>query len=199
MAPADPPTPPPDITRLLHRAGAGETGAADDLLDAIYGQLRRLAQARLAGESTPTLQATELVHEAWLRLHPDGDSGPLWDNRRHFFAAAAESMRRILVEHARARRAQKRGGQGRRVPLGDVLDLAQAPDPTVVFELDEALTRLAAESPEAAEIVQLRFFAGLSVEETADLTGLSRSSVLRKWQFARAWLFREMFGDEPRA
>jgi len=199
MSAADSPTPGPDITRLLHRAGAGESGAADDLLAAIYGQLRCLAQARLAGESTPTLQATELVHEAWLRLHPGRETGPLWDNRRHFFAAAAESMRRILVEHARARGTHKRGGRAERVPLGDVLDLAQAPDASIVFELDEALTRLAAKSPDVAEIVQLRFFAGLSVEETAELTGLSRSTVLRKWQLARAWLFRELFGGEAAA
>lgn len=181
----------------MQRAGMGETGAADELMEAIYGQLRRLAQARLASENAPTLQATELVHEAWLRLQPDGGFGAgSWENRRHFFSAAAESMRRILVDHARARGAQKRGGRAERVPLADVLDLAQAPDASVVFHLDEALARLGQESPEAAEIVKLRFFAGLSVEETVGMTGLSRSTVLRKWQAARAWLFKEIFDKE---
>jgi RNA polymerase sigma factor (TIGR02999 family) len=190
--------PAPDITLLLQKAGTGQPGADDALLEAIYGQLRRLAQHSLAGDAAPTLQATELVHEAWLRLNPGGAEIP-WENRRHFFSAAAESMRRILIDHARARGAQKRGGKLARVPLTDVMDLVQAPDSSLILHLDDALTRLSEDSPDSAEIVRLRFFAGLTVDETAALTSHSRSTVLRKWQFARAWLFQELFGAEPPA
>jgi len=187
--------PAPDITLLLQNAGSGRPGADDQLLEVIYGQLRRLAQHSLAGDVSPTLQATELVHEAWLRLHPGGTGIP-WENRRHFFSAAAESMRRILIDHARARGAHKRGGKLARIPLADITDLVQAPDASLILHLDDALTRLSADSPEAAEIVRLRFFAGLTLDETATLTSSSRSTVLRKWQFARAWLFKELFGPE---
>jgi RNA polymerase sigma factor (TIGR02999 family) len=136
------------------------------------------------------------VHEAWLRLHPGG-SGIPWENRRHFFSAAAESMRRVLIDHARARGAQKRGGKLDRIPLSDVTDLVQAPDASLILHLDDALNLLAADSPDSAEIVRLRFFAGLTLDETAALTETSRSTVLRKWQFARAWLFKELFGSGP--
>jgi RNA polymerase sigma factor (TIGR02999 family) len=186
--------PAPDITLLLQKAGTGLPGADDALLAAIYSQLRRLAQHSLAGDAAPTLQATELVHEAWMRLNHDGTEIP-WENRRHFFSAAAESMRRILIDHARARGAQKRGGKLARVPLTDVTDLVQAPDSSLILHLDDAITRLAEDSPESAEIVRLRFFAGLTVDETATLTSNSRSTILRKWQFARAWLFKELFGS----
>jgi RNA polymerase sigma factor (TIGR02999 family) len=188
----------PDITLLLQKAGTGEPGADDALLNVIYSQLRRLAQHSLAGDAAPTLQATELVHEAWLRLHPGGAGIP-WENRRHFFSAAAESMRRILIDHARARGAQKRGGKLARIPLTDIADLVHAPDSSLILHLDDAINRLAAESPEAAEIVRLRLFAGLTLDETATLTDTSRSTVLRKWNFARTWLFQELFGTTPPA
>lgn len=186
---------PADITLLLQKAGSGDAGANDTLLEAVYHQLRRVAQHSLAGDAAPTIQATELVHEAWLRLNPAGIEIP-WENRRHFFAAAAESMRRILIDHARARGAQKRGGKLARIPLADITDLVQAPDSSLILHLNDALTRLAEDAPEAAEIVRLRFFAGLTIDETAALTSSSRSTVLRKWQFARAWLFKELFGTE---
>jgi RNA polymerase sigma factor (TIGR02999 family) len=138
-----------------------------------------------------TLQATALVHEAYLRLV--GDRDVEWANRAHFFAAAAQAMRRILIEHARAKRGPRRGGDRRRLPT-DVLDLAMADDPEEILAFDEAISRLENEDADAARVVQLRFFAGLSIDETASAMGVSASTVKREWAFARAYLFRTLGG-----
>jgi RNA polymerase sigma factor (TIGR02999 family) len=178
----------PDVTLLLDAAAAGDRQAAADLLPLVYDQLRALAADRMAGERPGhTLDATALVHEAYLRLV---GSAPRWDGRGHFYAAAAEAMRRILVEHARARRAEKRGGEAHRVPLDDT---PAAPPPDFdVLALDEALVRLAAVDPQASAVVQLRFFAGLTIAEAAQAVGVSARSADRLWAFARAWLYREI-------
>jgi RNA polymerase sigma factor (TIGR02999 family) len=176
----------PDVTRLLDAASAGDRQAAADLLPLVYNELRRLAAARMAAErSDHTLDATALVHEAYLRLVGNQQ----FDGRGHFFAAAAEAMRRILVDHARARTAGKRGGHRAREALDDVA----APEPQVdLLQLDEALTSLATVDAEAAELVQLRYFAGLSLPATAEAMQVSPRSADRIWAFAKAWLFREL-------
>ncbi len=158
------------------------------LLPLVYDQLRAVAQRALAAERPGhTLQATALVHEAYLKLV--GEREIPWASRAHFYVAAAEAMRRILIDHARARGRVKRGGGGRaRLTLSDVTDLASKPDEIVRF--DEAFGRLEGESSEAAAIVRLRFFAGLSVDQTAEALGVSTSTVDRRWAFARAWLYR---------
>jgi RNA polymerase sigma factor (TIGR02999 family) len=179
-----------EATRLLDAAAAGDRQAAADLLPLVYAELRDLAAARLAGEKPgQTLQPTALVHEAYLRLVGD----QRFEGRGHFFAAAAESMRRILVEQARKKGRVKRGGGRQRVDLDDhaAADGAAADD---VLALDEALTRLAAEDPEAGEVVRLHFFAGLSIEQTAEVLGVSRATAYRQWAYARAWL-RTAMGD----
>lgn len=175
-----------EITRILEGCARGENGA-DELLELVYGQLREIARLRLAGEAPGhSLQATALVHEAYLRLL--GDDELDYRNRAHFFAAAAEAMRRILVDHARRKGSQKRGGGGRRLPI-DLLDLAVEADPEGILALDEALDRLGREDAQAAAVVKLRFFAGLEVTETARQLGISERSVARDWAFARARLF----------
>ena len=180
------------VATLIDGAASGSRESAGALLEQVYTQLRAVAQMRLAGERTGhSLQATELVHEAYLRLL--GGTGIEWAGRAHFFHAAAEAMRRILIEHARKRGRVKRGGEMRRVPLS-VLDLTEDHDPEEVIALDEAVGRLEAEDARVAEVVRLRFFAGLSVEATAAVLGTSERTVKREWQFARAWLFREMEG-----
>jgi RNA polymerase sigma factor (TIGR02999 family) len=176
-----------DVTRLLDGAAAGDPRAAADLLPLVYDQLRHLAAARLARERAgQTLQPTALVHEAYLRL-VGGDEPRDWNGRGHFFAAAAEAMRRILVEAARRRGADKRGGGRARVPLDDA-DAGYVPADAELLAIDEALDRLAAEDPAAARFVQLRYFAGLTAEEAADALGLSRSSAYEHWAYARARL-----------
>jgi len=164
------------------------------LLPLVYDQLRAVAQRALAAERPGhTLQATALVHEAYLKLV--GEREIPWASRAHFYVAAAEAMRRILIDHARARGRVKRGGGGRaRLTLSDVTDLASKPDEIVRF--DEAFRRLEGESSEAAAIVRLRFFAGLSVEQTAEALGVSTSTVDRRWAFARAWLYRALRDGE---
>ena len=174
-----------DVTRLIDAARRGDRQAAADLLPLVYDELRKLAAARL-GEERPghTLQPTALVHEAFLRLVGPAD-GERWDGRGHFFAAAAEAMRRILVDHARQRGRAKRGGGQRRADLPDV----PAPDPDErLIALDEALTRLAAEDPVAARVVELRQFAGLGHEQIAEALGLTVYAARQKWTYARAWL-----------
>lgn len=182
-----------DATKILERIEEGAPGAAEELLPLVYGQLRAIAQRAMNGERhNHTLQATALVHEAYLRLvGPDRDVS--WANRAHFFKAAAEAMRRILIEHARSRGRIKRGGDAdgrplRRVPIS-VLDLAKAPDEREILTFDDDLRRLESEDPQAATIVRLRVFAGLTVEETAKALGVSPSTVDRDWSYARAWLF----------
>ena len=181
--------PPEPLTALLQQLAAGQPAAGDDLLALVYGQLRTLARHRLNGEADATLQPTELVHEAWLRLGGGQDQSPAWENRRHFFGAAARAMQQILVGHARRKGALKRGGGRPPLELGSILDLAADPVPETILALDEALDALRTSFPEEAEVVMLRFFAGLSVTETAAALQTSPRQVERHWQFARAWLF----------
>jgi RNA polymerase sigma factor (TIGR02999 family) len=185
-----------DLTRLLSAIQDGDPGAASQLLPLVYGELRRLAAQKLAREKAgQTLQPTALVHEAYLSLL-GGRPEAHWNGRTHFFAAAAEAMRHILVTNARRKRRAKRGGGRQRVPLDDaVASPPAAPDDLLAF--DEALTRLAAEDPKAAQLVQLRYFAGLSVEEAAETLGLARTTAYRHWAFARAWVLEEMSAGEP--
>jgi RNA polymerase sigma factor (TIGR02999 family) len=185
----------PDLTRLLEAAKAGDRQAAAQLLPLVYDELRTLAAARMAAEAPGhTLDATALVHEAYLRLVGDQQ----FDGRGHFFAAAAEAMRRILVDHARAKRAEKRGD---RAPRAD-LDPDQLPaggfDPDRWIDLDEALTRFAAIDPSAAELAKLRVFGGLSVEEAGNTLGLPRATAFRTWTYARAWLTSRLAGGSGR-
>jgi RNA polymerase sigma factor (TIGR02999 family) len=180
-----------DVTRVLSAIEQGDVHAAEHLLPLVYGELRMLAAQKLAHEKPgQTLQATALVHEAYLRL-VDTEQAHQWDSRGHFFAAAAEAMRRILVERARRKVRSRHGGGLQRVDLSDVEIEAPAEDEQVLL-LDEALTRLAAIRPLAAELVQLRFFSGLTIEEAATTLGLSPRTARRLWVFARAWLRRDM-------
>lgn len=180
-----------DVTRILDAVQAGDAQAAEQLLPLVYGELRKLAAAKLAREKPgQTLDATALVHEAYLRLVGHEDSRP-WDNRGHFFAAAAEAMRRILVENARRRSRQKRGGQGRRMELSEAILAVSAP-PDEVLAVDEALVKLQAEDEAAAQLVKLRFFVGLSVEEAAQVLNVSRATAYRHWTYAKAWLRCEL-------
>jgi RNA polymerase sigma factor (TIGR02999 family) len=181
---------PQSVTRLLYDVEQGDPHAANDLLPLVYEQLRSIARRQMADERAGhTLDATALVHEAYLRLMHDRTVG--WAGRAQFFCAAAEAMRRILVEHARSRNRLKRGGgiPRRRVPLS-VLELATEHDPAQILALDDAVRRLEEQSPDLAAVVRLRFFAGLSIEETAEALGMSARSVKRDWSYARAWLFR---------
>jgi RNA polymerase sigma factor (TIGR02999 family) len=182
------------VTQILLRLEAGETATANELLPQVYDELRELAAARLQRDKPgQTLQATALVHEAYLRL-VGGDAERAWDNRGHFFAAAAEAMRRILVEHARRRASLKRGGQFARVEGADVPD-ADGDDPLDLLALDEALDQLEAEQPDQARLVKLRYFAGCSLEDAAEILGISRATAQRKWAYARAWLFGQLRGE----
>jgi len=179
------------VTVILNRAQQGDPHAAEELLPLVYDELRRLAAAKMAHEAAGhTLQPTALVHEAWLRLV--GDAGPThFDNRGHFFAAAAEAMRRILIDSARRKQAGKRGAGLQRVNLEDV-DVAAKADDTTLLRLDEALAKLAREDPPSAELVKLRFFAGLTTEQAAAALGISERTARRYWVFARAWLHDEL-------
>lgn len=182
-----------EITQVLAAVASGEPQAADQLLPLVYDELRRVASAKLAHERPgQTLQATALVHEAYLRVVGSAQS---WDNRRHFFASAAEAMRRILVERARRQRRQRHGGGQRRVDL-DADDIPVEAPSVDVLSLDEALEGLAREDPQKAELVKLRFFAGLSEQEAADVLGISRATAARHWAYARAWLFDRLRDDE---
>jgi RNA polymerase sigma factor (TIGR02999 family) len=187
-----------DVTQLLAAAESGDPRAAAELLPLVYDELRRLAAARLAGEKPgQTLQPTALVHEAYLRLVGGGQPRD-WGGRGHFFAAAAEAMRRILVESARRKQADKHGGGRARVDLADVEHPA-TDDPDRWLLLDDALSRLAEEDPTAARVAQLRLFTGLSVEEAATSLGMSRATAFRHWTYARAWLQAKLQeGDEER-
>lgn len=182
-----------EVTRILSAVEQGDPRAAERLLPLVYDELRRLAAQGLAHEKPgQTLQATALVHEAYLRL-VDDEKAKQWDSRGHFFAAAAEAMRRILVESARKKKRHRHGGGRCRVDLQDAVSLADSPNDDLLA-LDEALTRLAAREPAKAELVKLRFFAGLSIDEAADLMRISRTTAKRYWAFARAWLLAEI-GD----
>ena len=185
-----------EVTRILYAIGAGDPAATSQLLPLVYDELRRLAAQKLAQEPAgQTLQPTALVHEAYLRLVGPGDE-PRWDGRGHFFAAAAEAMRRILVENARRRKSQKRGGGRKRLDLEGAEPAAPEPDDDLLA-LDEALDKLAARDPDKARLVQLRYFAGLTIEEAAALLGISPATAKRAWAFARAWLFQQIASDPP--
>jgi RNA polymerase sigma factor (TIGR02999 family) len=180
-----------EIPRLLQSAAQGDPEAASRLLPLVYNELRRLAAHRLAAEAPgQTLQPTALVHEAYLRLVGGGQR---WDGRGHFFAAAAEAMRRILVENARRKKRAKHGGGRQRVDL-EALDLPADTTPDELLALDEALARLGGEDPAAAEVVKLHFFAGLPMDETAAALGMSRATAYRHWTYAKAWLHAAVRG-----
>jgi RNA polymerase sigma factor (TIGR02999 family) len=176
-----------EVTRILSAIQAGDPGAARQLLPLVYDELRRLAAAQMAREKPGhTLDATALVHEAWMRLA----GGQPCHDRGHFFRAAAEAMRRILVDHARARNADKRGGNWNRIELADWHQVTQTPEH--VLTLSEALDRFAAVEPRKAELVTLRFFGGLSMPQAADALGVSLPTAERWWSFARSWLYTEL-------
>jgi RNA polymerase sigma factor (TIGR02999 family) len=185
-----------DITRILSQVEAGDPSAASQLLPLVYDELRKLAAAKLAQEKPgQTLQATALVHEAYLRLVGDGEREQSWESRGHFFAAAAQSMRRILVESARRKNRLKHGGDQVRLELFDA-EVA-APEPREdLLALDAALNKLAASDREAADLVQLRYFAGLTLADAAELLNIPQRSADRRWAYARAWLHRELQGPE---
>lgn len=182
----------PDLTVHLNRAASNEAKTADEILPLVYDELRKLAAARLAGESSDhTLQPTALVHEAWIRL--GADRQPAWQNRAHFFAAAAEAMRRILIDAARRRQARRHGGGLERVDVAD--PALQIPAPgrdDELLSVHESLDRLAAEDARKAELVKLRYFAGLTLEEAAEALGVSVPTAKRDWAYARAWLYHDI-------
>jgi RNA polymerase sigma factor (TIGR02999 family) len=185
-----------EVTRILDRVGQGEAKAAEEMLPLVYEELRRLAAHKMAHEAPgQTLQPTALVHEAWLRLVGAGTDR--WVNRGHFFAAAAQAMRRILIEKARRRERERHGGQLQRVDL-DAVELAAPLPDNDLLALNEALDRLAALDPPAADLVKLRFFVGVAHAEAARMLGLSRSGADRAWVFARAWLFQQLRSGETR-
>jgi RNA polymerase sigma factor (TIGR02999 family) len=186
-----------NVTQILSAIDSGDPQAAAELLPLVYEELRKLANARLAQErSGQTLQATALVHEAYLRLvGPDHDGDNNWDSRGHFFAAAAEAMRRILIDRARARGTVKHGGAARRLTLDPTL-LSLDSVPSEIVDLDEALTRFEAEDPQKAALVKLRFFGGLTLKQAAAALGLAPSTADRHWAYARAWLFQALSDRE---
>jgi RNA polymerase sigma factor (TIGR02999 family) len=185
-----------NVTRILNAAAHGDQQAAGELLPLVYDELRRLAAQRVSAERPDqTLQATALVHEAYLRL-VDVDDPQQWNGRGHFFAAAAEAMRRILVESARRRKQLKRGGDMHRESLDALEIAAPAEAPDDLLELDAALERLTAEDPQSAQLVKLRYFAGLTIPQAAEILDISPRSADSIWSFARAWLRREMSAGE---
>jgi RNA polymerase sigma factor (TIGR02999 family) len=191
----DGPPPGAQLTRLLESWRQGNSGAADELVSLVYAELRRMAKAKLRDERPEhTLQATALVHEAWMRLM--NQHGASWQNRSQFFAVAAQAMRRILVDHARRRRAAKRGDGTSSVDVDALAHVLTAPLPDDrLLALDAALEELATLDARQARIVELRFFGGLSVEEAADVLAVSPTTIKREWSTARAWLFRAVQAD----
>jgi RNA polymerase sigma factor (TIGR02999 family) len=185
-----------EVTRILSAIEQGDPHAAAQLLPLVYDELRKLAAQKMAQEAPgQTFQATALVHEAYLRL-VDVEEAQHWNSRGHFFAAAAEAMRRILIEQARRKRRPKHGGDRRRIDLDDAQSVAEAPCDDLLA-LDEALSRLEATDPLAAQVVKLRFFTGLSMPETAEALGVSLRTAERNWTYARTWLHRELSRDNP--
>jgi len=183
-----------DVTRLLAAAASGDRRASDDLYRSVYDELRRMARANMRQEkSGHTLQPTALVNEAYMRLAPGSAS---FEDRRHFFGAAAEAMRRILVDYARKRLANKRGGEFERVTLSDAHEVPGAQSTVDVLQVDAALVELKDESPRLAELISLRFFAGLSIEEASQALQISPATAKRDWTFARAWLQRRFADDQ---
>jgi RNA polymerase sigma factor (TIGR02999 family) len=182
-----------DVTRILSATGQGDPRAAEQLLPLVYDELRKLAAQLLAGEKPgQTLQATALVHEAYVRLVGRHDPG--WNGRGHFFAAAAEAMRRILIENARRKNADKRGGRRARVSL-DRVDAVSVAPPDELLALDEALERLGRHDSVAGQLVKLRYYAGLSLEQAAEALGVSSATAYRRWTFGRAWLHAQLLAD----
>jgi RNA polymerase sigma factor (TIGR02999 family) len=185
-----------DVTRILSQIEPGDPQAAEQLLPLVYDELRKLAAAKLAQEKLgQTLQATALVHEAYLRLVGSEGQQPSWDNRGHFFAAAAEAMRRILVENARRKQRIKHGGEQKRIELNDADLVTNLPHDDLLL-LNDALEELAKHDTIAAELVKLRYFVGLSVEEAADSLQVPRTTAYRRWTYARAWLIARVRGSE---
>ena len=181
-----------EVTRILNSIEEGDARAADQLLPLVYGELRRLAAQKMAREAPGhTLQPTALVHEAWLRLA--GEQNQQWDSRGHFFSAASEAMRRILIEHARSKNAVKRGADFERVKF-ESIDAAVLAEGEEFLLLNDALEKLEREDPDAAQVVKLRFFAGLTNEEAGQVLGVTDRTAKRYWTFARAWLFQELRG-----
>ena len=179
-----------DVTRILEAAQQGDPAAADQLLPLVYDELRRLAAAKMSNEAAgQTLQPTALVHEAWLRLV--GNENQHWNSRAHFFGAAAEAMRRILVENGRRKRAARHGGGQARLDIHELELAAPAPDDELLA-VNDALDKLAARDSKKAELVKLRYFVGLTTEEAAEVLGISVPTADRWWNFSRAWLFEEM-------
>ena len=182
-----------EVTHILNAIEQGDPKAADQLLPLVYEELRKLAAARMANESPgQTLQPTALVHEAWLRL--GGAEGQSWDGRAHFFGAAAEAMRRILIENARRKKALRHGAGQPQLDIQQIEIAGPAPDDQVLA-VDEALNRLAALDKEKAELVKLRYFAGLTIEEAADALNISPATAKRHWAYSRAWLFQAISGE----
>jgi RNA polymerase sigma factor (TIGR02999 family) len=180
-----------EVTRILTAIEQGDPSAAEQLLPLVYDELRKLAAERMAQEMPgQTLQATALVHEAYLRL-VDTEKAQHWNSRGHFFAAAAEAMRRILIGNARRKHAQKRGGQAKRVDL-DAIEIEDSPAGDKLLALEDALIRLAAKDPVKGELVKLRYFAGLTNQEAAAFLGISTATADRYWAYARAWLQNEI-------
>ena len=180
-----------EVTRILSAIEQGDAHAAEQLLPLVYEELRKLAAAKLAREKPgQTLQATSLVHEVYVRL-VDTEKAQAWKSRGHFFAAAAEAMRRILIDRAREKRADKRGGARKRLDI-DAIDLATTAAPDQLLAVDEALVKLAGKDPSAARLVQLRYFAGLTVHDAGKALGLSTATAYRHWNYARAWLHAEL-------
>jgi RNA polymerase sigma factor (TIGR02999 family) len=179
-----------DVTHILHAIEHGDAKAADELLPLVYEELRKLAAYKMANESPDqTLQPTALVHEAWLRL--TGRENVQWNGRAHFFAAAAEAMRRILIDNARRKHALRHGGGQQRVDILEQ-DIAASADDEQLLAINEALDKLAAQDKQKAELVKLRFFVGLTIEEAADILGISVATAKRYWIYARAWLHAEI-------
>jgi len=184
---------------MLQRLERGDPHAADELLPLVYGELRKLASIKMAREpGGQTLQATALVHEAWLRL--GGDQQPTWQNRAHFFASAAEAMRRILIERARRRARQRHGGGLERVDVDDPALAIAAPAATndELLQVHESLDRLARHDARKAELVKLRYFVGLTIEQAAEVLGIAVPTAKRDWTYARAWLFQEITRNRNR-
>jgi len=182
-----------DITFVLQAVGRGERKASDELLPLVYEELRRLAALRMARESAgQTLQPTALVHEAWVRMVDGGARS--WENRAHFFGAASEAMRRILIEKARSKARLKRGGDLQRIDIAEI-ELADATPDEKLLLIEEALVALAAENPERAKVVELKFFGGLTNKESAETLGISSRTVDRHWLCAKAWLFARLRGE----
>ena len=184
-----------DVTRILNEIQRGNRSAAGELMPLVYAELRRLANHKMRKEAAgQTLQPTALVHEAYLRLV--GDHSIEWDGRAHFFAAAAESMRRILIDNARKRKTVKHGGEVAHFEISDGDATISSDNLDELLDLDDALTKLAVEEPELAKLVELRFFAGLTIEESAKALDVSTRTITRNWAFVRAWLGKELKADK---